>query len=59
MVTLKQLKYFHDSLNIAFVLAPGREFLFIYLFIYLSMNVYTGYNLAVKDAICIIYNKIY
>ena len=26
VVILIQLKYFHDSLNIALILAPGREF---------------------------------
>ena len=29
-----------------------------FLLIYLLMNVYTGYNLAVKDIICFMYNKI-
>ena len=33
--------------------------LFIYLFIYLFIDVYTGHNLAVKDTICFIYNKIH
>ena len=31
----------------------------IYLFIYLLMNVYTGYSLAVKDTIYFICNKIH
>ena len=35
-----------------------RNFL-IDLFTYLLMNVYTGYNLAVKETIYIIYNKIH
>ena len=34
-------------------------YLFIYLFFYLLMNVYTGYNLSVKDTTYIIYNKIH
>ena len=32
---------------------------FVYLFIYLFINVYTGHNLAVKNTICFIYNKIH
>ena len=34
-------------------------YLFLYLFIYLFINVYTGHNLAVKDTICFVYNKIH